>query len=136
MNRYVAALLVVLGVVGLVGVLAGGAGYAEDNGDENGDENASRAKCSKATLEGTYLLAVDGVDITGNKQVPVWAANLREKTSVEELGLRSRQLLSNLGCVSVRANGQLALEFFEVCLPSARAVPFVVYEAIEPFSDR
>jgi hypothetical protein len=68
--------------------------------------------------------------------IPVWAANLREKTSVEELGLRSRQLLSNLGCVSVRANGQLALEFFEVCLPSARAVPFVVYEAIEPFSDR
>ena len=74
MKRYVAALLVVLGVVGLVGVLAGGAGYAEDNGDENGDENASRAKCSKATLEGTYLLAVDGVDITGDKQVPVAAA--------------------------------------------------------------
>jgi hypothetical protein len=69
MNRYVAALLVVLGVVGLVGVLAGGAGYADDNGD-NGDENASRAKCSEATLHGTYLFAYDGVEIKGNDQIP------------------------------------------------------------------
>ena len=66
MKRYVAALLVVLGVVGLVGVLAGGAGYAEDNGDEN----ASRAKCSEATLDGTYLFAFDGVAIKGNEQTP------------------------------------------------------------------
>src|SRR5215211_6655532 len=69
MNRYVAALLVVLGVVGLVGVLAGGAGYAEDNGD-NGDENASRAKCSDATLDGMYLFAYDAVVVTGSDQVP------------------------------------------------------------------
>jgi len=69
MNRYVAALLVVLGVVGLVGVLAGGAGYAEDNGD-NGDENASRAKCSEATLDGTYLFAFDDVEINGHEQLP------------------------------------------------------------------
>src|SRR5215208_4556948 len=70
MKRYVAALLVVLGVVGLVGVLAGGAGYAEDNGDEN----ASGAKCSEATLQGTYLLAEDGVVITGKGQEPFAAA--------------------------------------------------------------
>jgi hypothetical protein len=72
MKRYVAALLVVLGVVGLVGVLAGGAGYAEDNGDngDNGDENASRAKCSEATLDGTYLFAFDDVEINGNEQLP------------------------------------------------------------------
>jgi hypothetical protein len=65
MKRYVAALLVVVGVVGLVvGVLAVGRGFAED-------ENASsRAKCSVATLEGTYLFAADGVEIKGNDQLP------------------------------------------------------------------
>jgi hypothetical protein len=59
MNRYVATLLVVLGVVGLVGVLAVGSGFADE-------KNASRAKCSEATLEGTYLLAYNGVEIKGN----------------------------------------------------------------------
>jgi hypothetical protein len=63
MKIYVAALLVVLGVVGLVGVVAVGRGLAED-------ENTSRAKCSDATLKGTYLFAQDGVDVTGNDQVP------------------------------------------------------------------
>jgi hypothetical protein len=58
MKRYMAALLMVLGVVGLVGVLAVGRGFADD-------ENASRAKCSDATLHGTYLFAQDGVEITG-----------------------------------------------------------------------
>jgi hypothetical protein len=53
MKRYVAALLVVLGLLGVVGVLAVGAGYAKD-------ENADRAKCSEATLDGTYLFAEDG----------------------------------------------------------------------------
>jgi hypothetical protein len=63
MKRYVAALLVVLGVVGLVGVLAVGTGFAED-------ENGAKAKCSKATLEGTYLFAQDGVSVKGKDQVP------------------------------------------------------------------
>jgi hypothetical protein len=63
MNRYLAALLVVLGVVGFVGVLAVGRGFAED-------ENASRAKCSEATLKGTYLFAQNGVEIKGNEQRP------------------------------------------------------------------
>ena len=62
MNRYVAALLVVLGVVGLVGVLGVGRGFAND---EDAEE-----KCSEATLEGTYLFANDGVEIRGNKQLP------------------------------------------------------------------
>ena len=62
MTRYVAALLVVL-LVGVVGVLAIGAGYAKN-------ENASRAKCSEATLHGTYLFAEDGVLLTDNDQVP------------------------------------------------------------------
>jgi hypothetical protein len=62
MTRYVAALLVVL-LVGVVGVLAIGAGYAKN-------ENASRAKCSEATLDGTYLFAEDGVLLTDNDQVP------------------------------------------------------------------
>jgi hypothetical protein len=58
---WAAGVVLILLVVG-AGVLAGGAGYAEDNGD-NGDENAV-AKCSKATLHGTYLFAHDGV-VTG-----------------------------------------------------------------------
>jgi hypothetical protein len=62
MKRYVAALLVVL-VVGVVGVLAIGAGYAKD-------ENAAGTKCSEATLDGTYLFAEDGFFLTGNDQVP------------------------------------------------------------------
>jgi hypothetical protein len=65
MKRYVAALLVVVGVVGLaVGVLAVGRGIAKD-------ENASRAKCSEATLKGTYLLAQNGVEIKGIDQRPL-----------------------------------------------------------------
>jgi hypothetical protein len=60
MNRYVAALLVVLAVVGVVAV---GRGFADE-------ENASRAKCSEATLKGTYLFAQNGVEIKGNDQRP------------------------------------------------------------------
>jgi hypothetical protein len=63
MKRYVAALLVVLGVVGLVGVLAVGRGFA-------GEENAAKAKCSEATLHGTYLFADDGFVIKDNEKVP------------------------------------------------------------------
>jgi hypothetical protein len=63
MKRYVASLLIVLGVVGLVGVLAVGRGFAND-------ENASGAKCSEATLKGTYLFAQNGVEIKGNEQRP------------------------------------------------------------------
>jgi hypothetical protein len=64
MNRYVAALLVVLGVLGVVGVWAVGAGYAKD------ENAASGAKCSDATLDGTYLFAEDGFFLTDNDQVP------------------------------------------------------------------
>jgi uncharacterized protein (UPF0548 family) len=69
MNRYVAALLVVLGVVGLVGVLAVGRVFADN-------ENASRAKCTEATLDGTYLFAEDGFILTGNDQVPLRCGRL------------------------------------------------------------
>ena len=56
-------LLVVPGAAALR--TTGGAGYAKD-------ENAStRAKCSKATLKGTYLFAQNGVEIKGeNEQRP------------------------------------------------------------------
>ena len=54
---------IVLLVVGLAGVLAIGTGYAED-------ENASGAKCSEATLHGTYLFAYDGFVIRDNEKVP------------------------------------------------------------------
>ena len=66
-GMWAAGVVLVLLVVG-AGVLAGGAGYAEDNGD-NGDEDAG-AKCSEATLNGTYLFAHDGVKIEGNDQLP------------------------------------------------------------------
>src|SRR5215217_5389232 len=49
-------------LVGVVGVLAVGAGFAKDEDAE--------AKCSEATLHGTYLTAYDGVDITGNEKDP------------------------------------------------------------------
>ena len=55
-------LLVVVGAAALLTTV--GAGYAKD-------ENASsRAKCSVATLEGTYLFAADGVRIKGDEQLP------------------------------------------------------------------
>jgi hypothetical protein len=53
---------VLLLVVGLVGVLAIGTGYAKDE--------TEAAKCSEATLDGTYLFAADGVAIKGNEQLP------------------------------------------------------------------
>src|SRR5829696_1223593 len=53
---------VVLLVVGLVGVLAIRTGYAKDE--------TEAAKCSEATLDGTYLFAADGVAIKGNEQLP------------------------------------------------------------------
>ena len=73
---WAAGVLLILLVVG-AGVLAGGAGYAEDNGD-NGDENAAVAKCSKATLDGTYLFAHDGVDISGTDQAPFAIAGMEK----------------------------------------------------------
>ena len=61
-----AAGVVLVLLVGAGGVLAGGAGYAKDDGAEN----AAVAKCSKATLDGQYLFAQDGVQIKGRDQVP------------------------------------------------------------------
>ena len=71
MNRYLAALLVVLGVVGVVGVLAVGRGFADE-------ENDAKAKCSEATLHGTYLIAQDGVDVTGKDQAPFAIAGMEK----------------------------------------------------------
>jgi hypothetical protein len=56
--------LILVVVVGAAALPTVGAGYAKD-------ENASsRAKCSKATLKGTYLFAQNGVEIKGNDQRP------------------------------------------------------------------
>jgi hypothetical protein len=52
----------VIPLVGVVGVLAMGAGSAKDE--------ATRAKCSEATLHGTYLFAQDRVEIKGNDHRP------------------------------------------------------------------
>jgi hypothetical protein len=56
----VALILLVVGAAALTNV---GAGYAKN-------EDASRAKCSEATLEGTYLFAQNGVEIKGDEQRP------------------------------------------------------------------
>ena len=69
MKRYVAALLVVLGVVGLVGVLVVGIGTGSAKDEDDKDEDAG-AKCSEATLHGTYLVAYQGVEIKGDEQLP------------------------------------------------------------------
>ena len=50
-------------LVGVVGVLAVGTGFAKD-------EDAAGAKCSEATLDGTYLFAFDGSTTEGKDQVP------------------------------------------------------------------
>jgi hypothetical protein len=54
---------VVLLLVGLAGVLAIGTVYAKD-------QNSSEAKCSEATLDGTYLFADNGFVIKDNEKVP------------------------------------------------------------------
>jgi hypothetical protein len=65
MNRrglWVAGVVLILLFVG-AGVLTVGTGYAQN-------EKADGAKCSKATLKGTYLFAQNGVEIKGNEQRP------------------------------------------------------------------
>jgi hypothetical protein len=51
--------LILLLVVGAAALTTVGAGYAKD-------EDASRARCSEATLDGTYPFAFDGVEVQGN----------------------------------------------------------------------
>jgi hypothetical protein len=51
--------LILLVVVGVGALTTVGVGYAKD-------EDTSRAKCSEATLKGTYPFAFDGVEIKGN----------------------------------------------------------------------
>jgi hypothetical protein len=66
MNRtglWAAGVVLILLVVGAGALTIVGVGYAKD-------EHTSRAKCSKATLHGTYLFAFNGVEIKGNEQVP------------------------------------------------------------------
>jgi hypothetical protein len=67
MNRkglWATCVVLILLVVGAGALTTVGAGYAKDEG-------TSRAKCSEATLDGTYLFAFDGVKIRGNDgQVP------------------------------------------------------------------
>ena len=58
--------LILLVVVGAAALLTSvGAGYAKDE-----DASSSRAKCTEATLKGTYLFAQNGVEIKGNDQKP------------------------------------------------------------------
>ena len=75
--------LILLLVVGAAALTTVGAGYAKD-------EDTSRAKCSEATLDGTYPFAFDGVEIKGNNdQLPfaiagyaVFDGNGKEKSVV------------------------------------------------------
>jgi hypothetical protein len=56
--------LILVVVVGAAVLTTVGAGYAKD------EDASSRAKCSEATLKGTYLFAQNGVEIKGNEQRP------------------------------------------------------------------
>ena len=57
--------LILLLVVGATALLTTvGAGYAKD------EDASNRAKCSKATLKGTYPFAQNGVEIKGDEQRP------------------------------------------------------------------
>ena len=57
--------LILLVVVGAAALLTPvGAGYAKD------EDDSSRAKCSNATLKGTYPFAQNGAEIKGNEQRP------------------------------------------------------------------
>ena len=57
------ALILLVVVVGAAALLTTvGAGYAKD------EDASSRAKCSVATLEGTYPFAQNGVEIKGNSE--------------------------------------------------------------------
>ena len=69
MNRrglWAGGVALILLVVGAAALTTVGAGYAKD-------EDASRAKCSEATLHGTYPFAFDGVEITGNNDQATFA---------------------------------------------------------------
>ena len=69
MNRrglWAACVVLILLGVG-AGVLTGGKGYSKDEKAQYGDAGA---KCSEATLHGTYLFAQNGVEIKGNDQRP------------------------------------------------------------------
>ena len=76
--------LILLLVVGAAALTTVGAGYAKD------EDTSSRAKCSEATLNGTYPFAFNGVEIKGNNdQVPfaiagyaVFDGNSKEKSVV------------------------------------------------------
>jgi hypothetical protein len=54
-------------LLGIVGVLAVGTGFAND-------EDAAGAKCSEATLDGTYLFVAGGSIVKGNNQGPTASA--------------------------------------------------------------
>ena len=64
-RRGLGAACVVLLLLG-VGVLVVGAGFAKDDD--------AVAKCSEATLHGTYLFAYDGVEFQKGKKVPIAVA--------------------------------------------------------------
>jgi hypothetical protein len=77
-------LILLVVVVGAGALTTVGAGYAKD------EHTSSRAKCSEATLKGTYPFAFDGVEIKGNNdQLPfaiagygVFDGNGKEKSIV------------------------------------------------------
>jgi hypothetical protein len=64
---WAACVLLLLGV----GVLAVGTGFAKDEDDKDEDDGA---KCSEATLDGTYLFVAEGSIVKGKNQGPMAAA--------------------------------------------------------------
>jgi hypothetical protein len=96
MNRrglWVGGVALILLVVGAAVLTSVGVGHAKDE-----DTSSSRAKCSEATLKGTYLFAQNGVEIKGNDQKP--------------FAIAGHDVFDGKGKVKGRASGNLNGETF------------------------
>jgi hypothetical protein len=105
MNRkglWAACVILILLVVGAGALTTVGAGYAKD-------EDTVRAKCSKATLDGTYLFAFNGVEIQGNdKEKGVASSNFNgEVTRNESVSATYTVKADCTGTVTYRDGSQI-----------------------------
>ena len=114
MNRrglWAAGVVLILLVVG-AGVLTVGTGYAQN-------ENAAGAKCSNATLEGTYLFAQNGVEIKGNEQLLIAATVANLTLAATKTGLM-RDLNHPKTIISTHVHAMLASQIAICALFTAR----------------
>ena len=115
--------------------------------DEAAAGAAARPRCSQTTLRGTYLVAFDGVDISGNAQVPFAAAELEVydgNGNIEGLGsynsngtITSKEPFSGTYTVNADCTGtttyaggekyDLFIALMAVCSRGSRPIPPMVW---------